>query len=41
MQAQQQYDTKDAQSYARLDKQARDYQRAITACLEGRGYTVR
>jgi hypothetical protein len=40
-QAQQQYDTKDAQSYARLDKQARDYQRAITACLEGRGYTVR
>jgi opacity protein-like surface antigen len=26
---------------ARLDKQAYDYRRAITACLEGRGYTVR
>ena len=40
-QAQQQYDAKDAQRYARLEKQARDYQRAMTACLEGRGYTVR
>lgn len=40
-QAQQYYDAKDAQRYARLEKQARDYQRAMTACLEGRGYTVR
>lgn len=40
-QVQQQYDAKDAQRYARLEKQARDYQRAMTACLEGRGYTVR
>jgi hypothetical protein len=40
-QVQQQYDAKDAKRYARLEKQARDYQRAMTACLEGRGYTVR
>lgn len=38
---QQQYDAKESQRYARLEKQARDYQRAMTACLEGRGYTVR
>ena len=38
---QQHYDAKDAQKYARLEKQSRDYQRAMTACLEGRGYTVR
>ena len=25
---------------ARLEQQARDYRRAMTACLEGRGYTV-
>lgn len=40
-QAQQQYDAREAQQYARLEKPARDYQRAMTACLEGRGYTVR
>lgn len=40
-QAQQHYDAKEAQQYARLEKQSRDYQRAMTACLEGRGYTVR
>jgi outer membrane lipoprotein SlyB len=40
-QVQQQYDAKDAQRYAQLEKQARDYRRAMTACLEGRGYTVR
>jgi hypothetical protein len=40
-QVQQQYDAKEAQRYARLEKQSRDYQRAMTACLEGRGYTVR
>jgi hypothetical protein len=40
-QAQRHYDAKEAQRYARLERQARDYQRAMTACLEGRGYTVR
>ena len=40
-QAQQQYDARYAQRYASLEKQARDYQRATTACLEGRGYSVR
>lgn len=40
-QIQQQYDAKDAERYARMDRQARDYRRAMTACLEGRGYTVR
>jgi len=38
---QQHYDNRDAEEYARLDRQARDYRRAMTACLEGRGYTVR
>jgi hypothetical protein len=36
-QIQQQYN---ANSYARVERQARDYRRAMTACLEGRGYTV-
>lgn len=40
-QVQQQYDARDAQKYARLEQQARGYRRAMTACLEGRGYTVR
>jgi len=40
-QAQRYYDAKEAQKYAVIDKQARDYRRAMTACLEGRGYTVR
>ena len=40
-QLQQRYDTKDAQRYARLERQASDYRRAMSACLEGRGYTVR
>lgn len=40
-QAQQYYDKKEAQRYVQLEKQARDYQRAITACLVGRGYSVR
>ncbi len=39
-QIQQQYDVKDTQRVARLERQARDYRRAMTACLEGRGYTV-
>lgn len=37
---QQYYDSKDAQRYSRLERQARDYRRAMAACLEGRGYTV-
>ncbi len=37
---QQQYDAKDAHNYARLEKRARDYRRAMSACLEGRGYSV-
>ncbi len=37
---QQQYDTSNMNNYARLEKQARDYKRAMTACLEGRGYSV-
>ncbi|MCI0506750.1 MAG: hypothetical protein L0Z73_11670 [Gammaproteobacteria bacterium] len=40
-QIQQQYDARDMQYYARVEKQARDYRRAMTACLEGRGYAVR
>lgn len=40
-QIQQHYDTKDAQRYAQLERQASDYRRAMSACLEGRGYTVR
>jgi len=35
------YDVEEARRYARLEKQARNYQRAMTACLEGRGYSVR
>jgi hypothetical protein len=31
----------DQAEQARLQKQAYDYRRAITACLEGRGYTVK
>ena len=38
---QQQYDRRDSQSLARLEEQANDYRRAIGACLEGRGYTVK
>ena len=37
-QIQQQYDAK---TYARVERQSRDYRRAMTACLEGRGYTVK
>jgi len=37
---QQQYDAKNTNNYARLEKQARDYKRAMGACLEGRGYSV-
>jgi len=40
-QIEQQYNSGDTQQSARLERQARQYQRAMTACLEGRGYTVR
>jgi hypothetical protein len=39
-QLQQQYNAQEAQKYAVIDQQARNYKRAMTACLEGRGYTV-
>lgn len=35
------YNSRDERQYVRLERQARRYQRAMTACLEGRGYTVR
>jgi Glycine zipper 2TM domain len=38
---QQQYDERDARLQARLEQQSSDYRRAIAACLEGRGYTVK
>ena len=40
-QIQQHYDALDNQEYARKEIQARNYRRAMSACLEGRGYTVR
>jgi outer membrane lipoprotein SlyB len=35
------YDQRDAARMAQLDGQADNYRRAVTACLEGRGYTVK
>jgi uncharacterized protein YcfJ len=35
------YDQRDAARMAKLDQQAGNYRRALTACLEGRGYTVK
>jgi hypothetical protein len=40
-QVQKHYDARDAQLQARLEQQSNDYRRAIGACLEGRGYTVK
>jgi len=40
-QIQQRYDESDAQRAARIEQQAGNYRRAMGACLEGRGYTVR
>jgi hypothetical protein len=34
------YDARDAQSQAAIEEQAGNYRRAMTACIEGRGYTV-
>jgi outer membrane lipoprotein SlyB len=38
---QQRYDQRNAAQMAKLDEQAGNYRRALTACLEGRGYTVK
>ena len=38
---QQGYDQAYAEQQTRIDRQARDYRRAMAACLEGRGYAVR
>jgi hypothetical protein len=40
-QLQQHYNAQEAQHYARIEQQARNYRRAMTACLEGRGYEVK
>ncbi len=40
-QAQKMTEQANAEEYARVDMLARDYRRAMTACLEGRGYVVR
>jgi hypothetical protein len=40
-QVQQRYDQRDAAAAARLEQQSNEYRRAIGACLEGRGYTVK
>lgn len=37
---QRRYDVRDTQRLAQLERKAHDYRRAISACLEGRGYTV-
>ncbi|HCU53632.1 MAG TPA: glycine zipper family protein [Gammaproteobacteria bacterium] len=39
--AQQRVDQREARRRAELEQQAANYRRAMTACLEGRGYTVR
>jgi len=38
---QQSYDQRDLQAQARFEQRSRDYRRAISACLEGRGYTIK
>ncbi len=38
---QKQYDLQSTSQYAELDRQSRRYRRAMGACLEGRGYSVR
>ncbi len=38
---QQVYDQRQAAEIARLERQSNDYRRAVSACLEGRGYTVK
>ena len=38
---QERYEQRDDARMAKLDEQAGNYRRALTACLEGRGYTVK
>lgn len=38
---QERYDQRSAAQNARIEEQASNYRRALTACLEGRGYTVK
>lgn len=38
---QERYDQQYRKSHGALDRQARKYRRAMSACLDGRGYTVR
>ena len=40
-QVQRKVDRREAQRIAQLEQQAANYRRAMTACLEGRGYSVR
>ena len=40
-QIQSRYDRRDSERLAKLEAQASNYRRALTACLEGRGYTVK
>jgi hypothetical protein len=40
-QVQQRYDRRTSAQNARIEEQAGNYRRALTACLEGRGYTVK
>ena len=40
-QIQSRYDQRDGARVAKLEEQAGNYRRALTACLEGRGYTVK
>ena len=40
-QIQNRYDQRDGARMAKLEEQAGNYRRALTACLEGRGYTVK
>ncbi|MEJ1965755.1 MAG: glycine zipper family protein [Gammaproteobacteria bacterium] len=40
-QIQSRYDQRDNARMAQLEEQAGNYRRALTACLEGRGYTVK
>jgi len=40
-QVQRHYNAEESRKYAQLERKAGEYRRAMTACLEGRGYTVR
>jgi hypothetical protein len=38
---QRRYEQRESERLARIEQQSSDYRRAVTACLEGRGYTVK